>query len=54
MASLAFTAVIHGIYDFVVIGLPRPGMAVAAALIAGLWIWRLFLIRDLHAQYRAP
>jgi hypothetical protein len=29
-------------------------MAVAAFLIAGLWIWRLFLIRDLHAQYRAP
>ena len=54
LAALAFTAFIHGIYDFIVIGLPRPGMAVAAFLIAGLWIWRLFLIRDLHAPYQAP
>jgi len=52
LASLAFTAFVHGIYDFAVIGLPRPGMAVAASLIAGLWIWRLFLIRDLHARIR--
>ena len=54
LASLAFTAFLHGIYDFAVIGIPQPGMAVAAFLIAGLWIWRLFLIRDLHARYRAP
>lgn len=53
-ASLAFSALIHGIYDFAVIGLPQPGMAVAAFLIAGLWVWRLFLIRDLHARYRDP
>jgi len=52
LASLAFTAFVHGLYDFAVIGLPRPGMAIAACLIAGLWIWRLFLIRDLHARYR--
>jgi RsiW-degrading membrane proteinase PrsW (M82 family) len=52
IAWLAFTAFLHGIYDFAVIGLPRPGMAVATILIAGLWIWRLFLIRDLHARYR--
>lgn len=51
-ASLAFSALIHGIYDFAVIGLPQPGMAIAAFLIAGLWIWRLVLIRDLHARYR--
>jgi RsiW-degrading membrane proteinase PrsW (M82 family) len=53
-ASLAFSALIHGIYDFAVIGLPQPGMAIAAFLIAGLWVWRLFLIRDLHARYRDP
>jgi RsiW-degrading membrane proteinase PrsW (M82 family) len=51
LASLALTAFIHGVYDFAVIGLPQPGMAVAAALITGLWVWRLFLIRDLHARY---
>ena len=54
VAALAFTALIHGIYDFAVIGLPQPGMAFAAFLIAGLWIWRLVLIRDLHARYKHP
>lgn len=52
LVALAFTALIHGIYDFVVIGLPRPGMPIAAVLIAALWIWRLWLIRDLHQTYR--
>jgi RsiW-degrading membrane proteinase PrsW (M82 family) len=52
IASLAASALIHGSYDFAVIGLPQPGMAIAAFLIAGLWIWRLVLIRDLHARYR--
>jgi len=52
LAALASTALIHGIYDFVVIGLPRPGMPIAAGLIAALWIWRLRLIRDLHQTYR--
>jgi len=52
-ASLAFTAVLHGVYDFVVIGLPDRGLPTAAVLIAGLWIWRLYLIRDLHERYRA-
>jgi RsiW-degrading membrane proteinase PrsW (M82 family) len=51
IASLAFTALLHGIYDFVVIGMPQPGLPIAAGLIVGLWIWRLFLIRDLHAAY---
>jgi RsiW-degrading membrane proteinase PrsW (M82 family) len=50
-ASLTFTALLHGIYDFVVIGLPEPGLPVAAFLITGLWVWRLLLIRDLHAAY---
>lgn len=53
IGALAFTALIHGLYDFVVIGVPQPGMAIAALLIAGLWIWRLVLIRDLHAKYLA-
>jgi len=52
LGSLAFTALLHGLYDFVVIGLPEPGMIVAAVLVAGLWIWRLFLIRDLHEAYQ--
>jgi len=51
VGSVAFAVLLHGLYDFVVIGLPQPGLPVAAALIVGLWIWRLFLIRDLHASY---
>lgn len=52
LAALAFSALVHGVYNFVVIGLPAPGLPVAACLIAGLWVWRLCLIRDLHAAYR--
>jgi len=52
IGSLAVTALLHGIYDFAVLGLPGPGLPIAATLISGLWIWRLFLIRDLHAAYR--
>lgn len=49
-ACLVVTAGIHGLYDFIVLGL-SPGWSPAAALIiAGLWIWRLFLIRDLHTS----
>lgn len=48
---LAFTAFIHGIYNFAVIGLPVIGLPIAATLITGLWIWRLILIRDLHEAY---
>jgi RsiW-degrading membrane proteinase PrsW (M82 family) len=47
---LAYTAFIHGIYDFAVLGLPGVGLPIAATLITGLWIWRLLLIRDLHAS----
>jgi RsiW-degrading membrane proteinase PrsW (M82 family) len=48
IAALAFTAILHGIYDFVVIALPTPALPVAAFLIVGIWLWRLQLIRDLH------
>ena len=48
---LAYTAFIHGIYDFAVLGLPKAGLPIAATLITGLWIWRLLLIRDLHEAY---
>ena len=47
--ALGCSAFLHGIYDFVAIGLPLTALPVAAVLISGLWIWRLALIRDLHA-----
>jgi RsiW-degrading membrane proteinase PrsW (M82 family) len=54
LAALAFTAMLHGIYDFIVIGLPAPALPIAVFLIAGIWIWRLCLIRDLHASLLEP
>jgi RsiW-degrading membrane proteinase PrsW (M82 family) len=54
IAALAVTAVLHGVYDFVVIGLPAPVLPVAAILIAGIWLWRLNLIRDLHGLPEGP
>jgi len=53
IGSLAAAAALHGLYDFVVIGVPSPGLPLAAFIVAGLWIWRLRLIRDLHEDYRA-
>lgn len=53
-ASLAFTATIHGIYDYIVIAYPEPVFPTAAALILGLWLWRLALIRDLHTKPPGP
>ena len=47
-ATLAVTAILHGVYDFIVIALPAPALPLAAALIVGIWLWRLCLIRDLH------
>jgi len=49
VTMLAFTAILHGIYDFLVIAMPAPALPVAALLIMGIWLWRLQLIRDLHA-----
>ena len=49
-AALGAAALVHGLYDFVVIGMGTAWLPVSAALIVGLWIWRLRLIRDLHWQ----
>ncbi len=48
LISLAVTAFLHGIYDFIAIGLPNTALPFVALLIVGLWIARLILIRDLH------
>lgn len=36
------------VYSPGVIGLPSAALPLSAVLIAGIWIWRLRLIRDLH------
>ena len=51
LAWLAATALLHGAYDFVVLGFPAPALIVAAALIVAVWVWRLVLIRRLGAAY---
>jgi RsiW-degrading membrane proteinase PrsW (M82 family) len=52
--AFAVSALIHGVYDFIVIALPAPVLPVAAIIIVGLWIWRLILIRDLHNLPAGP
>lgn len=51
--GLAASAVLHGLYDFVAIGFPGAALITAALLIAAVWVWRLRLIRGLHAAYEA-
>lgn len=45
----AVAAALHGVYDFVVIALPPPALPVSALLILAIWVWRMSVIRDLHA-----
>jgi len=52
LLMLALTAFLHGVYDFIAIGLPDTALPLVALLIAGLWIARLMLIRDLHLTAR--
>lgn len=44
---LAVSALLHGIYDFIVLGFPSPVLVVAALVIVSVWIWRLAVIRRL-------
>lgn len=49
-AALALTGLLHGLYNFIVMGLPGYMLPISAALITAIWIWRMRLIRDLHAN----
>lgn len=46
---LAISALVHGIYDFIVLGFSNRALLLAALVIVGLWLWRLNLIRALQA-----
>ena len=48
---LALTAVLHGIYDFIVLGFSETALLAAAAVIVSVWLWRLWVIRRLHAEH---
>lgn len=49
--TLGATAFFHGIYDFMVIALPGTTLPLAALLITAIWLWRLWLIRELHRAH---
>lgn len=46
---LAVTAIVHGVYDFVVLGFAGAAQVLAALLIVGIWWWRLTVIKRLTA-----
>lgn len=46
---LTITALLHGVYDFIVLGFPSSMLLAAAGLIVGVWLWRLALLRSLNA-----
>jgi RsiW-degrading membrane proteinase PrsW (M82 family) len=48
--GLAIAAVLHGLYDFVIVGAPAYYRPLSAAIILAIWIWRMRAIRDLHAE----
>jgi len=52
IAALAATALLHGLYDYLVIAMPVFALPTSALLVLGLWVWRMFLIRDLQAAAR--
>lgn len=48
LEGFAIAAVLHGIYDFVVLLSPTWSLPVGAIGIVILWIWRLKLLREMH------
>ena len=51
-AALGFllSALLHGAYDFLVLLEPVSALPIAALMIAGIWVWRLLLMRRLHRE----
>jgi RsiW-degrading membrane proteinase PrsW (M82 family) len=47
---LAVAALLHGAYDFIVLGYSGTGLAFAALLILTLWVWRLRVVWRLNAR----
>ena len=48
VAGFLLAAGLHGFYDFLVLLQPVAALPIAAAMIAGIWIWRLRLMRRMH------
>ena len=52
LSAVALTASLHGLYDYLVIAMPAFALPTSALLVLGIWIWRMFLIRELQAAAR--
>lgn len=52
--GLVLAALLHGLYDFVSIGLARWVHIVPPAIILAVWLWRMRLIRRLQREDGAP
>ena len=50
---LGVSALIHGVYDFIVLAFSGVALAVASALIVVLWVWRLKLVWQLNKEQRS-
>lgn len=48
LTGFLLAALLHGLYDFLVLLHPVSALPVAAALIIAIWMWRLLLMRRLH------
>jgi RsiW-degrading membrane proteinase PrsW (M82 family) len=52
IVAVGLTALLHGVYDYLVIAMPKFALPISALMVLGLWVWRIFLIRDLHQVAR--
>lgn len=50
--ALVGTALLHGIYDYLVIAMPVFALPMSALLVLAIWVWRMYLIRDLQMAAR--
>ena len=50
LLSVAAASFLHGLYDFIVLLNPRFALPIAALMIIAIWVWRLYVLRSLHAQ----
>ena len=50
ITGLLLAALLHGIYDFLVLLNPGFALPIAASLIVTIWVWRLMLLRRMHRE----
>lgn len=50
MRGFAISAILHGVYDFIVLYNSAFALPVAAAVIVSVWIWRLKVLEAMHLE----